>query len=356
MHKPLSRVLWWLLSAPVFVKVLGIGGLIAVMFAGVTLYNIRGNMAQTLYETLEQTTVATADSLSRRLERPMLVDDLFTVRRDLGRAMATFPEVRYIIVQDARGRNVAHTFAGGIPSDLLRVAPQAVPAGGTTQVLGTSEGLIIEATTPILKGGAGRVRVGVSDTAVTQELASMTRSVLWTLAVCLMVAGALGLGLTYVMMRPIHRLVLATDRVRAGDFQSKAEVLSDDEIGKLARAFNRMAEALHDYRQEVEEKEAARRALLERVVLAQEEERRRIARELHDQLGQSLSTLLLGIESAPRNGGISGELRQHLEDEVRALIDRVRILAWNMRPSILDDYGLDSALERHVEQLSKRFD
>jgi signal transduction histidine kinase len=83
---------------------------------------------------------------------------------------------------------------------------------------------------------------------------------------------------------------------------------------------------------------------LRRVVDAQETERRRLARELHDETGQALTSILLGLkaleESAEENA--VGELRQLVVDTLQD----VRRLAVELRPPVLDDFGLDAALER----------
>ncbi len=79
--------------------------------------------------------------------------------------------------------------------------------------------------------------------------------------------------------------------------QTRATVFSNDEIGRLAVAFNQMAEGLLQYRQEVQAKEKARLSLIERIVQIQEDERKSISRELHDHFGQSLLALLLQVQS-----------------------------------------------------------
>ncbi len=90
--------------------------------------------------------------------------------------------------------------------------------------------------------------------------------------------------------------------------------------------------------------------LLERVIVSQEKERQRISRELHDDLGQELAALLLQIKSdntkpVPLDGDAD-----NIHDQVRTLIDKVNRIAWDLRPIILDDYGLSSALSLHVEK------
>ena len=97
------------------------------------------------------------------------------------------------------------------------------------------------------------------------------------------------------------------------------------------------------------------RDALRRVVQAQELERRRLARELHDETGQALTSILLGLKPLedaladhPARGALA-ELREHV---VSALQD-VRRLAVELRPAVLDDYGLVPALERLTESFAE---
>jgi signal transduction histidine kinase len=94
----------------------------------------------------------------------------------------------------------------------------------------------------------------------------------------------------------------------------------------------------------------ARARLLEQVMSAREEEQRRISRDLHDGIGQSLTSLLLGLRVAAEVPTFE-EARARL-GELRgitaALLDEVMSLARGLRPSVLDDLGLVAALERYA--------
>lgn len=198
--------------------------------------------------------------------------------------------------------------------------------------------------------GIGILVASIFGGAVLYQEPSTT--MLITLAICLVIGQSLALGLTYLLTRPVYHLMDVANRVRSGDFTTEAVVFSNDELGKLTVAFNQMISGLRAYKSAVDEKEASRLALIERIVGVQEDERKAIAQELHDQLGPSLSSLLMKVESR----GESPSLARRLEDmgaQIRNMIDEVRRLAWNMRPSILDDYGLSSALERYAEEIAE---
>ncbi|HEX5273169.1 MAG TPA: PAS domain S-box protein, partial [Gemmataceae bacterium] len=103
--------------------------------------------------------------------------------------------------------------------------------------------------------------------------------------------------------------------------------------------------------------EAARRELLRRLADAQEEERHRIARELHDQMGQHLAALGLGLKALkdgePDPSGDHGRLQQ-LQELTDLIGKEVHDLALKLRPTALDDLGLPTALENYLEDWSAR--
>jgi signal transduction histidine kinase len=102
--------------------------------------------------------------------------------------------------------------------------------------------------------------------------------------------------------------------------------------------------------------ERVARDTVRRVVAAQEEERRRLALELHDETGQALTSILLGLKAI--GGAESKEDAKKAEADVRALVVQalqdVRALAVELRPSALDDFGLGPAVERLAHTFGER--
>jgi signal transduction histidine kinase len=104
--------------------------------------------------------------------------------------------------------------------------------------------------------------------------------------------------------------------------------------------------------------EVARGHLLRELVTAQEEERRRISRELHDQMGQHLNALMLGLKNlgVSCGNGSSPHTRSfhRLQELTEQLMEKTHSLAWELRPASLDDLGLQTALSNYVEKWSER--
>jgi two-component system sensor histidine kinase UhpB len=148
------------------------------------------------------------------------------------------------------------------------------------------------------------------------------------------------------VVRPLEALIALARRVdlsRPGERMPGAAATS--EAGELAITFNDMLARL----------EAERREATGRVLAAQEAERLRIAQELHDQVGQELTAVLLGL--ARIQGRLPDPLRGELteaQEAVRASLEDVRRIALELRPEALDDLGLVSALAVLCERFAQR--
>ena len=105
---------------------------------------------------------------------------------------------------------------------------------------------------------------------------------------------------------------------------------------------------------ERERAEELRNRLIQQAVTAQEEERRRIARELHDEAGQSLTALLVGLRTIEESRTIAeaAELAQRLRGIAAQTLDEVGRLSRGLHPSILDEVGLPAAVTRHAQEFA----
>jgi two-component system sensor histidine kinase UhpB len=153
----------------------------------------------------------------------------------------------------------------------------------------------------------------------------------------------------FILRRAFAPLVQLTDAMSRVEPVTNTDRLpvygSDREVIELTAAFNDMLDRLRR-----ERRESVRRALQ-----AQEGERHRVAQELHDEVGQSLTAMLLQVERVARSRGDDGtEALEVLRDSVRASLDDVRRIAQRLRPELLDDLGLASALHALAERVTEQ--
>lgn len=203
----------------------------------------------------------------------------------------------------------------------------------------------------------------------------VSRRALAASVLALAIALAFAWGASRSLTRPLSALTAAAERISKGQLAEPIPPLDDDEVGLLGRALERMRATLEDsiallesrvaertadlarVNQELRAREDAVRQLLGKIIGAQEDERRRVARELHDETTQSLTTLAMRIQTAAA-AAPPGEQRDHLEAAAvlaERTLDGVHRLIVDLRPAVLDDLGLKSAIlwyaEKHLEPL-----
>jgi two-component system sensor histidine kinase UhpB len=153
------------------------------------------------------------------------------------------------------------------------------------------------------------------------------------------------LALMHRAFAPLSRLtsgMASVDPLKPG---LRLDVHDDPELGALAASFNAMADRL----------EGERRASSARLLIAQEDDRRRIAAELHDEVGQQLTALLLTLDrlADQPDPDVQREARAAREI-VRGSLDRLRALVRGLRPPGLDELGLTAALTALSRQVGER--
>ena len=178
---------------------------------------------------------------------------------------------------------------------------------------------------------------------------SVSRRVLLSEAVVLVVGLALVLVLNATLLRralgPVDRVIREMATVRLGGVGQRIQASGKGPGAELAHSYDAMLDRLENERQTSNA----------RALAAQEAERHRIAQELHDQVGQSLTVVLLGLKQLEAQA--PQDLRDELElvrESARAGLDDVRRVARELRPGVLDDLGLHAALAALATDVAAR--
>jgi PAS domain S-box-containing protein len=147
-----------------------------------------------------------------------------------------------------------------------------------------------------------------------------------------------------------------TERVRAEEELRHAHDELEDRVRERTIELAQVNESLRDEISQRIKVERERMRLFREIVRAQEDERRRIARDIHDHLGQQMTALRLNLSALERGCSEDGELREKLE-QTKTIAERldadVDFLAWELRPAALDDIGLAEAVGNYVRQWSQ---
>lgn len=343
-----------------------------------------------LLENLERSTTAMGRVITGSLQHAMLTQD--------------FGEIQQIVDQVAQQGEIV-TLALLNKRGEIRIAPQGARVGTrlnqqepscqvchryTPQqrkgsvILEQPGGRIFRTMTPIenepecytCHGSQARLNgvllTDFSMATIDQHLAADLRdNLLWTAAAILVTIIMINLMMSQLVVTRLERFVEAIKLFGRGDLSQRVASQSGDEIGELAQAFNRMAEGLGEKAQlearvrahaqererlydELRRKETLRGQLLEKLITAQEEERKRIARDLHDQLGATLSGLTLSIEAAEQSLPTSPAPLQERWQRTKVLatqaLEETHKLILDLRPVVLDGLGLVAAIRADAEE------
>ena len=296
----------------------------------------------------------------------------------------------HILASTRAGRIGSQSDHGSSLSGLIRDHRQAVSACHDCHTPETTE---IPPAEVLAFAPLDRVQWGItvrqSESEVFAPTQLLQNRVMGLMAV--MLAGALVLVYfaTRSVIRPVQALTAATRRIAQGDLDSPIHARGQDEVGVLARSFDEMRVRLKNSTDEIQnwnreldarvrertaayeaaakdnarlyaelqQEEKIRGELLHRVISAQEDERKRIARELHDETSQSLTALMVGLDTVRMASALDLQKAttrlQNCKAIAETLLKNIHRLVADLRPSLLDDLGLVPAIVWYGEQRLK---
>ncbi len=331
-----------------FKIVVAITGLILVLGLAGTLH-ARYTLSGFSEDEMEKRALALSLDIESHASEMLLTNDVYGLYSRINEVVLNNDDVRYVIVFDAEGNVRASTFPQGLPLGLREANSLAAGQEYSLASVSTSDGPVLDAAYPVLDGEVGTIRLGLSQQRLEEQVGALTFNLLALTGAVLLASLLVGYLLATFLTRPLSRLAEAARAVGRGELSQRVDISDQSEVGQVAVAFNAMTETL-------QEKEEERRQLMARVMAAHEEERKRIARELHDDAGQALTSLLLGLKHIEDSSTDSSNIAKAAE--LRSLtahtLDLMRDMAMELRPSTLDHLGLVAALERYVAEYGRK--
>jgi signal transduction histidine kinase len=192
---------------------------------------------------------------------------------------------------------------------------------------------------------------------------SLKRGFLMLGIISLATSFVLALGMSKSIVKPVRQLIQATGRIARGNLTEAVNIESSEEIGTLSQSFDDMRlklaasldsiqrqnleleQRVRERTRQLEEKQVVNATLLRKIITSQEDERKRIARELHDESLQTLSALLMNIELCRLHPDLITPQRvTQMKEVVTLVINEMTKVIQNLRPTVLDDLGFEAAV------------
>ncbi len=322
----------------------------------------------------EQSTITLAATLADTIERDMLLGDRDHIQESVNRMASRSPITAVTIVSSDHRVYVSASqgAAGQIRTDkeiLAALQPGPTDVGALSRYAQDSLYVAFPvenkpechvchgAETRIL----GAIEIGRDSAPLNAQSREQTIIMLVMAGLTFVAIGTvLGLMLRSAVVRPLAQVAESARRVAAGDLTTRVEVARDDEVGMVARAFNDMAEKVEQHSRALQERTlqlqqmaGMRGELLEQLISAQEEERRRLARELHDEVGQAISSIMLdlamAVDGLPPDAVAARERLSQSRELAAQTLGELRKVIYDLRPEVLDQLGLIPALRSYVK-------
>jgi len=322
------RVRLNLLISVMFVTVLVLGTLLVILNARRAVLQETESTARLALQLIE-VAYANADSESAGA---LTAEELLRARL---RGLADVRHLEVLLIDDGRAVELASARAETTPAPRWFV------------------GLVRPAATELRRALAGHAEVVVRADP-TDEIAESWDDA-WPLLLLVLAVAIVANGLFYVVigrwLRPVQRIVAAMDGIEQGDYRARLPAFELPELAKVATQFNRMAEVLERSREQT-------RYLAEQTIAIQEDERRVLARELHDELGQSIAAVkAVAASLAQVEGTEGGRVKQGavtITQIANQMYGVVRGMLRRLRPVLLDEFGLVRALENLIDGWNER--
>ncbi len=328
---------------------------IEIIMLSILVWNNISIIQTTHTDRLRDTATSMIQQISNTLGNYMVAVDYATLEDYLSNVI-NYKELSYIVVVDRDDKTVT---ALGNVTPKARPEIDLHPAEVNDGIFDIAQDIKI-ADLPM-----GRVLMGFSlslmDDAINKSRNRGITIALIEIALTVIVTIIIGLGLT----RRMGVLSRAAAEVEAGNYSVSVPTETDDEVGKTAAAFNSMVAEVSKRTQQLLQEEkrtqqllSENRLLIQKSLEVQEEERKHLARELHDELGQSLTAIQADAKSikdlSPKNDRRIITSADAILNVSAHIYDVVHSMMRLLRPSVLDSLGLVEALKEEINIWNKR--
>ncbi|OIJ13817.1 hypothetical protein BKP35_08550 [Anaerobacillus arseniciselenatis] len=306
-----------------------------------------------LHQQLEEQGKSIARNIADVSVNHLLTENIHSLNRMLKEHINSNKNIEYILIFDWAGNLFTHTLPSSPSDDLLNISNS-----DEMQVVKTDAGYIWDFSAPITDYQVGVVRVGISESKQLAIVKAILSNIFISLMVFFVISAIIVSTLHKILTKPITELVKGTQMLSKGKFDYRVPNSErKDEMGKLITSFNQMIEDLQNYKKKTGELDNKRRFLLEKVINIQEEERKLISMELHDEIGQSLTGVKLNLKSL-EHLVVDQNTKDKIIDlhtQVSQSLTSIHDIIVEIGPRFLEGKDLVKVFERYVYEYEQRY-
>jgi len=335
-----------------------------IIFVFITIISTKNILYEILKVNYDKLAIAITQNLSNRSIDFILTGDFVKLKELFQETKDFHEEIEYIMLLNKNNQVVIHILPQDPSDELLKANYVFYSNKEHCEIFSSEIGLIKDIAFPVLEGRLGTLRIGFKENYLHKDIKKIINRV----GVSILAASLLSMIVAYVLVtiinKPIQDLTKVAKAIKDGDINKRARVWSSDEVGKLSEAFNIMVDNLYETNQELKkmadtlrEQENTRLQLVNKLINAYEEERKRISRELHDKISQSLTSIKMGLKSLQSLSKDSEDMEkiEKFKIMLNISLEEIHELCVDLRPSLLDDFGFFAAVREYIKNFEKGF-
>lgn len=225
---------------------------IAISIVFFVLLPIRGVIIDAFREELEKKAISVAGNLADRIANHVLLKEYFQTSKALNEVLDKEADLEYIFVTDEEGNIFSHTFSNGNPPDILTWNPLN-ESSLNVQLLDTEKGFIRDVGVRVINGTKSELHLGIREDSLKHTLLQMRYMTVPVIIAVILLGIVASLIFSRLITEPLNKFVEFTKVLGRGEFGKRVNVKYGDEIGYLARNFNRLSMQLKTAQEKMEE-------------------------------------------------------------------------------------------------------
>lgn len=354
-----------ILSVPVYVKIITLLFLFVVIIESATITSFYFIIFKKEHLRLERAGIAAGKILSYRVEDFFEAGDMNGLRKMLCYVVKNSTIISYAIVKNNSGKILSYAFKKNGKCGEGHIVYRKREIDGYRHFI-SHNGNFINLKFPVLISDAssrlgpigakiGSLNIGVFSDTFSYFTDITLTFMLFVMLPLFIISLIFFSWISLAVLRPLSDLQKAAESARNGNYgvEVKVPAYADEKLVGLITGFNKMLKSFGKAYVKLENREIRRREFISEIISAQETERKKLSRELHDELEQFL--IYVNMKFGMLENDIDMDKRKEHIDEMRenifAQLDNIKNITRELRPGVLYELGLYKALLQYFSEI-----
>ena len=347
-----------LLSVPVYIKIIGIIFFAVIILEFTTIVSIYLIFYKSEYHRLKKSGEAAGKIISYKIEDYMEAGNIAGLKKLIYYTVSKSTLLDYVIVRDEKGKVIVFVSKKTLKSLEKKVSSDYVLKYFNKNTIGLKFNILNDDESGKyghVGAKIGTLQLGVSSDTFHYFLKITATLIIFVLIPLIALAVIFLWWMSKTVLKPLSELQEASESAKRGnyDITVKTPKFADEKLVGLINGFNNMMLAFRKTEDKWQTKDLRRKEFIEEVIKAQELERKKLSRELHDEMEQFLVYINMKFKVLEKLYGMGEENRdiEEMRSYIAKEFDNIKNITKELRPGVLYELGLYKAIMQYAEEI-----